>query len=66
MEMYCDWACPLPSVWQISEWINSDWDHLGVAVNLGPSNDCTGDMSNEKRWQIALWDMNYWVWLPID
>lgn len=48
MEMYCDWACPLPSVWQISEWINSDWDHPGVAVNLGPSNDCTGDMSNEK------------------
>lgn len=30
------------------------WDHLGVAINLGPSNNCIGDTSNGKRWQILI------------
>lgn len=26
--------------------------YVGVAVNLGPSNDCIGDVSNEKRSEL--------------
>lgn len=45
---------------QIIQWMYRGWDHLSVALN-----DCIWDMSNEKRWQRALWNMNYLFGLSI-